>query len=334
MTPVASLLATVLSYVAAFHCMLMVEKGSIVGQQYEVYVGYWKREDYTLALENGPDKDGNVCVQWGDDFNEIFDGVWKFGRALTILVALTAPIVLVVSVGLVFTVFPPNLYKWMLGFSIFDGISCFLFLLALSSDVCDFGDLERDCKFGPGSGVAIFAALIWFFVGYCFAMIKSREEDLLYGRSARSAGDIDEAEPNIENEDKGADDSKVEENTDEESPTATPPVSPATNQTKKKKKKTKKPTEDSTTKEEAKTLSDIPYGDEEENTQSPKEKKKKKKKSVATPKDADEEVVPTKSPKKKKKATANSATGTSSPSKSPKQIKKKKKKPALDPPEE
>lgn len=332
MTPVASLLATVLSYVAAFHCMLMVEKGSIVGQQYEVYVGYWKREDYTLALENGPDKDGNVCVQWGDAFNEIFDGVWKFGRALTILVALTAPIVLVVSVGLVFTVFPPNLYKWMLGFSIFDGISCFLFLLALSSDVCDFGDLDRDCKFGPGSGVAIFAALIWFFVGHCFAMIKSREEDLLYGRSARSAGDIDEAEPNIENEDKGDDDSKVEENTDEESPTATPPVSPATNQ-KKKKKKTKKPTEDSTTKEEAKTLSDVPYGDEEENALSPK--KKKKKKSVATPKDADEEVVPTKSPKKKKKATANnSAAGTSSPPKSPKQTKKKKKKPALDPPEE
>jgi hypothetical protein len=164
-----------LYYIAAFHCMLTVTSGYSNGHEYKVFVGYWSREDLLLAAKNGPDSDGNKCRAWSEQSKEdIFDGMWYFGRSVTIIGSITAPIALLFNILLIFMAFPTRWFVWLLRLHIFTAVICLMLLVGLASDVCELGD----CKIGPGGVIAIADAILWMLIAMCISKLKRKEEAL------------------------------------------------------------------------------------------------------------------------------------------------------------
>jgi hypothetical protein len=139
---------------AAFKCWLTV---SGLNDDTKIFVGYWSRELPEYAMNAGG-KDGNYCVSWDDATKDIlFDGTWKFGKAIGVMGAMLAIIVFFVSICIVFYKIPTRFFSSVLCTSILLAVFSLLLLSGLGSDVCD----AEQCRMGPGGYLAIFDFFLW-----------------------------------------------------------------------------------------------------------------------------------------------------------------------------
>ena len=82
--PILSIFGTIFFCSAAFGCSLAIARSAY----HEIYIGYWFRESTGFAISNGEEGDGNICVSWEDTSN-LFDGLWRFGKAIGVLGVMT-----------------------------------------------------------------------------------------------------------------------------------------------------------------------------------------------------------------------------------------------------
>jgi len=170
-TPIFSFLATILFMIAAFHCSLTVSKGD----GYEVYIGYWSRENKEMATSLGPDDDNNYCVKWNDaDGQEMFDGAWKGGRAMGVIGTFTCFFVLLWDFSLIIMEFHISWFFHLLAIKLWNVLVSFLLLLGLSSNICTY----EACQIGPGGYLAILAALAWILSALCTVTMWRTEKQV------------------------------------------------------------------------------------------------------------------------------------------------------------
>ena len=186
--------AFVLFAIGAFQCSLTVSEGD----NYRVYIGYWSREQTQLSIQANYDgiSDKNVCVPWSS--GEWFDGVWKFGKAVGVMGALLGGVLMLVSLYTICRDIPSNLFKLVLfPLHIVMVIFSLLLLVGLKSSICE----NEDCKFGPGMGVAIVAAIFWLISACLLLAIQRAAEDDGNPENERSAvqpfDDEDDEEPKM-----------------------------------------------------------------------------------------------------------------------------------------
>jgi hypothetical protein len=107
--PVLSLSGCLLFIIAAFKCFLTVAKGIKSGNDYEIYIGYWGREDIAVAAANNED-DKNNCVSWNDSSRGDFDGIWKLGKYVGLVGTFTCLALALCDLFLIYTPLPT---KWV-----------------------------------------------------------------------------------------------------------------------------------------------------------------------------------------------------------------------------
>ena len=171
--PVIAAIACCLYLFSAFDCFTFIAKGtdSTTGRPYEVNVGYWGVEDLQISIRDGPDNDGNVCKPWGEP--ELFDGAWKFGKALGILGTF-----MTISLSLLdfflFLVPLPQLWLFLMGLwhLLNCGMAGFL-LFGLKSRICD--GWIFDCTIGTGGIFAIISCVLWFLDFVLFMCLREQE---------------------------------------------------------------------------------------------------------------------------------------------------------------
>jgi hypothetical protein len=140
---------------AAFKCWLTV---SGLYDETKIFVGYWSRElpEYAMNADGG--NDGNYCVSWDDATKDsLFDGTWKFGKAVGVMGAMLAIIVFLVSIYIVFYKIATRFFSFMLCSSLVLAVFSLLLLSGLGSDVCD----AEQCRMGPGGYLAIVDFFLW-----------------------------------------------------------------------------------------------------------------------------------------------------------------------------
>lgn len=159
---------------AAFKCWLMV---SGLTDDAKVFLGYWSRELAEYAMNGGGD-DGNYCVSWDDATKDnLFDGSWKFGKAIGIMGAILAIVVFFVAIYIVFYKIPSRFFSFLLCTSVVLAVFSLLLLSGLGSDVCD----AEQCHLGPGAYLAIFNFFLWLGAAALASKLKALSMEPEYG---------------------------------------------------------------------------------------------------------------------------------------------------------
>ena len=198
--PIVSVVACVLYLFGAFHCFTFIAEGfdtnpdTGVTRPYELNVGYWGVEDIDISIAKGPYDDQNVCKRWGEP--ELFDGAWKFGKALGILGTVTT-ISLALLDFFIWIVPLPQLWLFLMGLwhLLNCGMAGFL-LFGLRSRICD--GWIFNCKLGTGGILAIISSVLWFICFLLFMCLREQEIKLGGGGYIQRSGNKNDDEDHEE----------------------------------------------------------------------------------------------------------------------------------------
>jgi len=150
---------------AAFRCFFAVDKTS----QYKAWVGYWGAESLEIAKAQGRGNDNNYCVPWlKATKDQLFDGPWRFGRAMGVLGAIICIPFGVLSLYILVYKVQTRFFTAAIGAHISMSIISLLLLVGLASNVCS----ATNCKMGPGGYFAIVSFFLW--LGAAFVAFKLR----------------------------------------------------------------------------------------------------------------------------------------------------------------
>ena len=225
-----SFLGVLFFFFAAFTCWLTVSQA----HDFKVLVGYWSREipEYAeaAALEG---RNRNYCVSWDSVTQDsLFDGPWKFGRAVGVVGAMICIPLFLVSLLIICFEFSPQTFAVLACSNIAMAVLSILLLSGLGSQVCE----AEDCRIGAGGACAIIDVCIWILAAaIAFRMRMQSLAAQVHGRSASTDKSI-ASEPK---EQAGRASRRSDRDTSEtETLEEAAPESPQTK--KKKKKKTKK----------------------------------------------------------------------------------------------
>ena len=220
---------------SAFACWFLVSQ---IDTSLKIFIGYWSRELTEYAAN---DDSRNYCGKW-DSFTKdnLFDGAWKFGKAIGVMGALVSAIPLFLGLYVICYRASSRTFSIMACTDVTMSIFSILLLIGLGSDICD----AENCRIGPGGVLAIFGFFIWLGAGalaYKMRAIAIAEEE----RAVLEAAEYTEDSPppvhrdlkmiedgNAEDDINDDDDDDIDEEREEVSP-----------KPKKKKKKKKKKTE-------------------------------------------------------------------------------------------
>jgi hypothetical protein len=128
---------------AAFTCWLTISQST----DFKVFVGYWSRElpEYAEASWDSATKEN------------LFDGLWKFGRTVGVAGAMISIPLFLVSLLVLCFEFDPQTFAAFVCFHIILAILSILLLSGLGSDVCDV----ENCRIGAGGICAIVDVVLW-----------------------------------------------------------------------------------------------------------------------------------------------------------------------------
>lgn len=170
---IAIAVASMFFWISAFHCFLTVSKT----ENYNLYIGYWQRESPEISEAASGVKDGNYCVAWDKTAKEnFFDGLWGFGRFLTVMGTIVSVCLFFLAFYLLFFKVGTRVFTGTFGASIFVGISSLLFLTSLGSNICEI----FECRLGPGGYLAVFDFFLWMGVAYIAYKLKALSQDPNY----------------------------------------------------------------------------------------------------------------------------------------------------------
>jgi len=154
---------------AAFDCTLTISRSAYA----EIYIGYWYRESTGFALSNGEESDGNICKSWSD--GGVFDGLWKFGKAVGVLGAFTTIFTMLFDLLLLYRRLEEKWFAPLIVIHFGNALMCSFLLGGLASEVCK----NELCEMARGSVNAIIGALIWIAAAICIMCLR-RKEKILY----------------------------------------------------------------------------------------------------------------------------------------------------------
>lgn len=170
---VATVIASMFFWISAFHCFLTVSKT----ENYNLYIGYWQRESPEISEAAMGVKDGNYCVAWDKTAKkDFFDGLWGFGRFLTVIGTIVSGCLFLLAWYLLFYKVGTRFFTCIFGASIFVGIASLLFLTSLGSDICKM----FECRLGPGGYLAVLNFFLWMGVAYIAYQLKALSQDPNY----------------------------------------------------------------------------------------------------------------------------------------------------------
>eukprot|EP00529_Nitzschia_sp_RCC80_P028481 CAMPEP_0113489126 /NCGR_PEP_ID=MMETSP0014_2-20120614/26370_1 /TAXON_ID=2857 /ORGANISM="Nitzschia sp." /LENGTH=259 /DNA_ID=CAMNT_0000382857 /DNA_START=75 /DNA_END=854 /DNA_ORIENTATION=- /assembly_acc=CAM_ASM_000159 len=232
-----SLIVTFLSfiffYMSAFACWFSVSR---IDTSLKIFIGYWSREIPEIAAN---DDGRNYCVKW-DSFTKenLFDGSWKFGKAIGVMGALVSAIPFFLGLYVICYKVSSRTFSIMACTDVTMSIFSLLLLVGLGSDICK----AEDCRIGPGGVLAIVGFLFWLGAGalaYKMRTIALSEEE----RAMLEAAEYTEDSPPPVHrdlkmiEDGDAEDDDDNDDDDDDINAETEEVAPKPKKKKKKKKK-------------------------------------------------------------------------------------------------
>ncbi|KAG7347053.1 hypothetical protein IV203_006122 [Nitzschia inconspicua] len=148
-------LAFLFFFFASFTCWLTVSQTT----ELKVLIGYWSRElpEYAEAAAlAGTNR--NYCVAWDSATKEqLFDGPWRFGRAVGVIGAILAIPVFLISLCITLVSLNMIYFKALCCTHILMGLLSTSLLAGLGSDVCEV----ESCRLGPGGYLAIVDTFLW-----------------------------------------------------------------------------------------------------------------------------------------------------------------------------
>jgi hypothetical protein len=165
---VLTFLALLCFYLASFTCWLTVSETNGL----DVYVGYWRRElDETAAAVAREGKSRHYCNASWDQYTKdtVFDGLWRFGKAVTIIGPTLSFFVFLFGILIIFVKGSKGVFSFIGCSSIVLAILSILLLSGLGSDVCDF----EECRMGLGGYMAIAASLLFLGTAIVAYRLKS-----------------------------------------------------------------------------------------------------------------------------------------------------------------
>lgn len=168
--PILAILGGLLFLSAAFDCTLTISRSAF----HEVYIGYWYREMIGFSISNGEEKDGNMCVTW-EDTAGLFDGLWRFGKAVGVLGSLTCIPTALFDLVLLYRRFQEDWIKPLIVLHFGNALMCLFLLCGLQSNVCK----NENCRIGRGGIVAI-VGFLFCFIDAILLMCLKRKESQLY----------------------------------------------------------------------------------------------------------------------------------------------------------
>ena len=189
--PLIASIACTLYLVAAYKCFTFVARGDDGGDgPYEIWVGYWGLEDRVVSAELGPGNDSNTCQGWSDP--GIFDGAWRFGKALGPLGTFTNLALAMLDFFLLLIPLPQMWLFLMAIWHLLNGGMAGFLLYGLRSEICD--GTVFSCKVGPGGLLAIFSCLLWLLDFFLCLCLRQREIALGGGGYLQRGGGQEEEE--------------------------------------------------------------------------------------------------------------------------------------------
>jgi len=168
--PILSIFGTIFFCSAAFGCSLTIARSAY----HEIYIGYWFRENTGFAISNGEEGDGNICVTW-QDTADLFDGLWRFGKAIGVLGVMTCFLPMFFNLLLLYRRLDQQWFPPLIVIHCGNAMMCLLLLVGLSSHVCK----NELCEMARGGVVAIFACLWWIAAAICLLCLLRRERQLI-----------------------------------------------------------------------------------------------------------------------------------------------------------
>jgi hypothetical protein len=170
---VVTFFAALFFMLSAFKCFLTYAKTP----DYKIFVGYWSQENMAMASNADGYDDGNYCVKYDSATQkDLFDGVWRFGKALGVIGAMVATILFIMCIYILFFKVQTKYFTFMLYSNIFLGIASLLFLTSLASDVCK----NVNCKLGPGGYMAIIGFFLWMAAAYVSYKLQALSQEPEY----------------------------------------------------------------------------------------------------------------------------------------------------------
>lgn len=143
-------LAFLFFFLAAFKCWLTVSETV----DYKVFLGYWGRELPEFAMTD----DKNYCISWDSATKgSLFDGSWKFGKAVGVVGSILAILVFVLSFYILFYTLSSRFFSYLACTNVTLAVFSLLLLVGLGSDVC----AAELCRLGPGGYMAILDFFLW-----------------------------------------------------------------------------------------------------------------------------------------------------------------------------
>jgi hypothetical protein len=135
----------------------------------------------------GAENDSNVCIKWGTGSGRaIFDGAWKFGKALGVIGSFTTIPIGIVNFYLFFGRISLAFFPLWIGLHIWNAFLSFMLLIGLKSEICK----SRDCKLARGGYIAIIGGLIWLLAAVLLCRAR-RVEYVLSREPDDMDGDLD-----------------------------------------------------------------------------------------------------------------------------------------------
>eukprot|EP00980_Cylindrotheca_fusiformis_P011440 scaffold2649_cov137-Cylindrotheca_fusiformis.AAC.15 len=168
--PVLAIFGTIFFLSAAFGCSLTISRSAY----HEVYIGYWYRESTGFAISNGEEGDGDICVTW-QNTGSLFDGLWRFGKAIGVLGCLTTVLPTLFDLILLYRRLEQQWFSPLIVIHFGNAMMCLLLLCGLESAVCK----NELCEISRGGRVAIFGCLFWIAAAICLLCLLRRERQLL-----------------------------------------------------------------------------------------------------------------------------------------------------------
>ena len=168
--PVLAILGGLFFLAAAFDCTLTISRSAF----HEVYIGYWYRESTGFSISNGESEDGNQCVSWNDT-GGLFDGLWRFGKAVGVLGSFTCILTALFDLVLLWRRLEEQWFPSLIVLHFGNSMMCLFLLCGLESNVCK----NELCELAKGGIVAIIGFLFWFIAGILLMCLKRKERRMV-----------------------------------------------------------------------------------------------------------------------------------------------------------
>lgn len=145
---------------------------------------------YNSAL-TGAEDDSNVCIKWGKGSGrDIFDGAWKFGKALGVIGSFTTIPAAVLNFFFFSGRVSLELFIPWIAIHVLNSFLNFMLLIGKSSLLCT----SRDCKLARAGYVAIIGGFLWLLAAVLLCFIRRIESGLRMGANGVGRKDDDDEE--------------------------------------------------------------------------------------------------------------------------------------------